>query len=230
MGLFSLEHGRAAYVADFAAHAAAIAALGVLLLATGTPAQWRTGLALAGAGLVAWTLLEYLLHRFVLHRIAPFSRWHAEHHRRPDRPDLRTDGAEPGPGRPARTALIPTMAEHPIATRVRGEPAVRPGPDERAGTDDPSASARPRRTLVVCFSRAELGRVAFFCTSGSAGPSAVPQAMAQLCGRQAVAQLAVSMGAIDARRHWTPVARFVRAVKAARSASQSVWSRRRAAA
>lgn len=35
------------------------------------------------AGLALWTLLEYLLHRFVLHGLAPFSHWHAQHHRQP---------------------------------------------------------------------------------------------------------------------------------------------------
>jgi hypothetical protein len=39
--------------------------------------------ALALLGLVAWTLLEYALHRFVLHGLQPFRTWHAEHHRRP---------------------------------------------------------------------------------------------------------------------------------------------------
>ncbi|ATE60488.1 sterol desaturase family protein [Thauera sinica] len=38
------------------------------------------------AGLALWTLLEYLLHRFVLHGIEPFRRWHAQHHHRPDEP------------------------------------------------------------------------------------------------------------------------------------------------
>jgi sterol desaturase/sphingolipid hydroxylase (fatty acid hydroxylase superfamily) len=32
------------------------------------------------AGLVIWTLAEYLVHRFVLHRIAIFSKMHIEHH------------------------------------------------------------------------------------------------------------------------------------------------------
>jgi sterol desaturase/sphingolipid hydroxylase (fatty acid hydroxylase superfamily) len=40
-------------------------------------------LAFALLGLVAWTLVEYLLHRFVLHGLQPFAAWHAEHHRRP---------------------------------------------------------------------------------------------------------------------------------------------------
>ena len=34
-------------------------------------------------GMVCWTAIEYLPHRFVLHGIAPFKRWHEEHHQRP---------------------------------------------------------------------------------------------------------------------------------------------------
>ncbi len=34
-------------------------------------------------GLLGWTVVENLLHRFVLHGLQPFQRWHAEHHERP---------------------------------------------------------------------------------------------------------------------------------------------------
>ncbi|OIQ73314.1 fatty acid hydroxylase superfamily protein [mine drainage metagenome] len=34
-------------------------------------------------GLGGWTAIEYVLHRFVLHGLQPFRRWHLEHHRRP---------------------------------------------------------------------------------------------------------------------------------------------------
>ncbi len=30
-----------------------------------------------------WIAVEYALHRFVLHGLRPFSKWHAEHHRSP---------------------------------------------------------------------------------------------------------------------------------------------------
>ncbi|MDQ2735541.1 MAG: sterol desaturase family protein, partial [Pseudomonadota bacterium] len=39
--------------------------------------------AIVAAGASAWTVLEYAIHRFVLHGLRPFSDWHAEHHRRP---------------------------------------------------------------------------------------------------------------------------------------------------
>ena len=83
MPLFSLEHSLAAYLADFVLYALAIVALAALLWLDG-PRQIAPQLAaLALFGLAAWTLVEYLLHRFVLHGLQPFSRWHTEHHDRP---------------------------------------------------------------------------------------------------------------------------------------------------
>ena len=58
-----------------------VAGLGVLMLAwpAGLGVGWAMLMGLAG--LVGWTLIEYLLHRFVLHRVEPFRAWHVEHHR-----------------------------------------------------------------------------------------------------------------------------------------------------
>lgn len=50
------------------------------------PIGWANWFMLMLAGLASWTLLEYLLHRFVLHGVEPFKRWHLEHHLHPDRP------------------------------------------------------------------------------------------------------------------------------------------------
>lgn len=47
---------------------------------------WLPLAAFALAGLALWTLLEYLLHRFVLHGIEPFRTWHLQHHLRPEEP------------------------------------------------------------------------------------------------------------------------------------------------
>jgi cyclopropane-fatty-acyl-phospholipid synthase len=83
VGLVSFEHSTAAYRADFVLYALAVAALAVCV-AVETPTHHLP--AAAGwvvAGLAAWTALEYGLHRFVLHGLQPFARWHAEHHRRP---------------------------------------------------------------------------------------------------------------------------------------------------
>lgn len=83
MRLLSFEHGRAAYRADFVLYAAAVAGLSALLLAVGPSGH---GLALGAsllAGVLGWSLIEYGLHRFVLHGVAPFRRWHEKHHARP---------------------------------------------------------------------------------------------------------------------------------------------------
>lgn len=83
MGIFSLEHSKAAYAADFVLYGCAVLGLAGALALAG-PADQRTAmLALAAAGLLAWSLVEYLLHRFVLHGLAPFKGWHAQHHQRP---------------------------------------------------------------------------------------------------------------------------------------------------
>jgi sterol desaturase/sphingolipid hydroxylase (fatty acid hydroxylase superfamily) len=83
MSLLALEHSKAAYRADFALYGCAVALLSAVLL-------WHYPTGRAGQlivfmifGLCAWTALECALHRFVLHGVAPFQRWHAEHHERP---------------------------------------------------------------------------------------------------------------------------------------------------
>lgn len=82
-GLVSIEHGRWAYRADFAFYAMASMALAAWLVAH-SPLSAAPGLmACVAAGLMGWTALEYGLHRFVLHGMAPFSAWHAQHHARP---------------------------------------------------------------------------------------------------------------------------------------------------
>lgn len=83
MNPFSLEHGKAAYFADFVAYAVIVAALAALLAVSSPKGEGFSLIALAAAGLAGWTLAEYLLHRFVLHGLAPFRNWHTLHHRRP---------------------------------------------------------------------------------------------------------------------------------------------------
>lgn len=83
MAWLSLEHSKAAYWADFAVYCVVVVALAAFVLLRG-PADkaWQIA-GLVAAGLGAWTAIEYGLHRFLLHGLQPFARWHAEHHSRP---------------------------------------------------------------------------------------------------------------------------------------------------
>jgi len=83
MRLFTLEHSKLAYQVDFALYGSAILLLTSFLMVTGSSEQWSAILALALAGFASWTGLEYALHRFVLHGLQPFRRWHLLHHQRP---------------------------------------------------------------------------------------------------------------------------------------------------
>jgi cyclopropane-fatty-acyl-phospholipid synthase len=83
MALLSFEHSKAAYRIDFALYGAAVAGLAAWLLLAVPQAHWPAMLAWVLAGLLGWTLMEYLLHRFVLHGLWPFRQWHAQHHERP---------------------------------------------------------------------------------------------------------------------------------------------------
>ena len=83
MRLFSLEHSKLAYGVDFVLYGAAIVVLATFLLTEPARQQAPQSLGLVLAGLAGWTLIEYLMHRFVLHGLQPFRGWHDEHHRRP---------------------------------------------------------------------------------------------------------------------------------------------------
>jgi cyclopropane-fatty-acyl-phospholipid synthase len=83
MNVLTIEQSKAAYWADFAFYGTTIMVLAVTL-AVGTPhAQWPRLAFLAITGVVGWSALEYLVHRFLFHGVQPFRRWHAEHHARP---------------------------------------------------------------------------------------------------------------------------------------------------
>jgi sterol desaturase/sphingolipid hydroxylase (fatty acid hydroxylase superfamily) len=83
MGVFSIEHSKATYYADFGLYGFAILALVAYLALSGMQSHWASILTLALTGLGGWTLVEYVLHRFVLHGIQPFRDWHASHHAHP---------------------------------------------------------------------------------------------------------------------------------------------------
>jgi cyclopropane-fatty-acyl-phospholipid synthase len=83
MNLFTIEQTPAVYRADFVFYGLVIGVLTVTL-SVGPPQAMRGKLALLVLAAVAgWSLLEYVVHRFVFHGIQPFRRWHAAHHASP---------------------------------------------------------------------------------------------------------------------------------------------------
>ncbi len=83
MAFFSIEHGKVSYWADFAIYGAAVAILALTVSAFAPRQQWPSLVSLAMLGAAGWTLIEYAVHRFVLHGLEPFRSWHADHHDRP---------------------------------------------------------------------------------------------------------------------------------------------------
>lgn len=83
MRLFTLEHGKKAYQADFAFYGTSVVVFAALLLVAAPRSRGLELALFAFLGLGSWTIVEYALHRFVLHGLQPFCRWHAEHHLRP---------------------------------------------------------------------------------------------------------------------------------------------------
>lgn len=83
MDIFKLEHSKTAYRADLALYCIMVLALAAFLVMYGPHEQRADIASFVLAGLVSWPAIEYTLHRFVLHGVQPFRRWHEEHHRRP---------------------------------------------------------------------------------------------------------------------------------------------------
>lgn len=69
--------------ADFAVYPMLIARALVPALRHAGPGQARSCIVALLAGWLAWTGIEYALHRWVLHRLPPFKRLHEAHHARP---------------------------------------------------------------------------------------------------------------------------------------------------
>src|SRR5271166_1415615 len=83
MFLFKLEHSKTEYFADFAVYSVAVLLASTYVAFYAPRSAWLEVAVMAAGGFVAFTLLEYLVHRFVFHGPEPFRSWHAEHHRRP---------------------------------------------------------------------------------------------------------------------------------------------------
>ena len=83
MGLLNFEHSKWSHLADMAVYSFAVVVLAGSTWVLTPGGQTFPAFGWALFGLVAWTLVEYLLHRFVLHHLQPFKRLHARHHQRP---------------------------------------------------------------------------------------------------------------------------------------------------
>lgn len=82
MQFFTLEHSQSAYRADFAFYSIASVTLTIFLMFASPDGQGREILGLIMIGLISWTFIEYILHRFILHGLPPFNKWHNQHHER----------------------------------------------------------------------------------------------------------------------------------------------------
>jgi sterol desaturase/sphingolipid hydroxylase (fatty acid hydroxylase superfamily) len=71
------------YHADFIVYPVLIVAIGARSLWQTNSAAEAVWLLAAAAGWLAWSALEYIIHRWVLHRTPPFRGLHAQHHLHP---------------------------------------------------------------------------------------------------------------------------------------------------
>jgi len=83
MRFLSIEHSKPAYWADFFLYGVSMVLLAVLLVTHTPPTQGLGTALIAALGFVSWSLIEYVLHRLVLHELPVFKDWHAAHHERP---------------------------------------------------------------------------------------------------------------------------------------------------
>jgi sterol desaturase/sphingolipid hydroxylase (fatty acid hydroxylase superfamily) len=78
-----MRPSKLSYYSDFVVYPAVITALAIVGLADATWAELGEWLCAGMAGLVFWTLVEYLLHRAVLHGRTYFAPLHGQHHASP---------------------------------------------------------------------------------------------------------------------------------------------------
>lgn len=81
MRLLSFEYSQASYRADFISYGAAVAGLFTLVIVSGPRAHAVALAVFVATGLAAWTVIEYAMHRFIMHGLRPVRGWHAKHHR-----------------------------------------------------------------------------------------------------------------------------------------------------
>ena len=75
-----MQLGKLLYFGDFFAGPLAVAALAALALWGRDLPSILAWLAAFAVGVVIWTLVEYVVHRWVYHRVAFFERFHDAHH------------------------------------------------------------------------------------------------------------------------------------------------------
>lgn len=78
-----MQLGKWSYRADFAVYPVLVTTSASMAMAHATRTQGEAGMAALLAGVLVWTLIEYALHRWVLHRLQPFKRLHDAHHASP---------------------------------------------------------------------------------------------------------------------------------------------------
>lgn len=71
------------YYADFVIYPVLVAIACLLAIWRNSPHAMAIWVQMALLGVLSWTLLEYILHRFVLHRIPVFALMHDAHHQVP---------------------------------------------------------------------------------------------------------------------------------------------------
>jgi len=81
--LIRVEQSKTAYAVDFLAYLLAISVLSLYLIWVGFSRHTFIIPLLIILGFISWTLIEYLLHRYLLHGVEPFRQWHMQHHSRP---------------------------------------------------------------------------------------------------------------------------------------------------
>ena len=78
-----LQHGKMVQRACFTLYGSVLVLLAVFLMVADPHRQGLEIAALVWLGLGSWTVIEYVMHRFVLHGLQPFRRWHMAHHQQP---------------------------------------------------------------------------------------------------------------------------------------------------
>jgi sterol desaturase/sphingolipid hydroxylase (fatty acid hydroxylase superfamily) len=68
------------YFADFVVYPPVAVMLMATAVRPGSPLSWRESILVCVAGVAVWTLLEYIIHRVVLHEVRYFATMHEMHH------------------------------------------------------------------------------------------------------------------------------------------------------